>query len=84
MTENNRKMMNACTLRQADLQPSPISLYVMGMLSDVQECIRLGNPKLASEICNDIKLIIDERMSDKDEHGRHDYTPAEIARKKTL
>jgi hypothetical protein len=79
--ENNRKMLDACTLRQADTQPGPISMYVMGMLSDVQECIRMGNAQLANAICNDIKLIIGERMATKDEHGRHDYSPAERARK---
>jgi hypothetical protein len=79
--ENNRKMLAACTLSQVDNQPSPLSMYVLGMLSDVQDSIRFGNPKLAIAICNDIKLIIDQRMSTKDEHGRHDYTPAELARK---
>jgi hypothetical protein len=58
-------------LAQVDSGLTPASLYVMGMLSDAQEAMRRGQIQLANEIMNDAKIIIDERLSNKDEHGRH-------------
>ena len=68
-------------LAQADFQPSPLSMYVMGMCSDVQEMLQRGMIAEANHCLNEMKLILDKRMAVKDEHGRHDYTPAERARK---
>jgi DNA-binding CsgD family transcriptional regulator len=80
-TKDAREQREKLAIAQADAQPSPVSMYVMGMCSDAQECIRLGNTALANEILNDIKAIIDERLAAKDEHGRHTYSEAERARR---
>ncbi len=68
-------------LSQCDHSPSPTSMYVMGMCSDVQELIEQRDFERATSVLNDIKLIIDQRMATKDEHGRHDYAPGEVARR---
>lgn len=71
----------ATALSQADSQPSPTSMYVMGILSDIQQLIEMGQLHLAVEACNTAKIIIDKRMAVKDEHGRHDYSNSERFRK---
>lgn len=70
-------------LQQADASATPASLYVMGMLSDIQELLA-GHPaqgqmvavpfnslELVNDILNNAKHIISERLAKKDEHGRH-------------
>lgn len=47
------------------------TMYLMGMLSDIQEMIARGMNKEAIAVANDIKTIIDNRIAKKDEHGRH-------------
>lgn len=68
------------TLSLCDRSATPAAQYVMGMLSDVQEALNMGQVKLANAICNDAKLIIDQRLSTKDSKGRQDFSPAEITR----
>lgn len=68
-------------LQQADHNPGPTSMYVMGMCSDVQELLSRGMLAEANQVLNDIKLVIDRRMATKDEHGRHDYAPGEMNRR---
>ncbi len=69
----------AMVLAQAD-RNAPVSMYVMGMLSDAQEAMARGMTEMSNQIMNDVKLIIDQRMATKDEHGRHDYSPKERTR----
>lgn len=65
------------TLRQLENSLTPASMYVMGMLSDVQEMISRGLLEMAVRTLDNAKFIIDERLSTKDEHGRHDFNRKE-------
>jgi hypothetical protein len=58
-------------LKIVDQSTMPPALYAMSMASDVQELIRLGFLKEACEVLNSLKLVIDARLSTKDEFGRH-------------
>jgi len=71
----------AAALAQCDHSPTPASMYVMGMCSDVQQLIEMGNLPMANAVLNDIKAILQHRIATKDEHGRHDYAPGELNRK---
>lgn len=58
-------------LKMADQSIMGISMLVLSMLSDVQEAIATGHLHLANDIVNDVKIIVDNRLAKKDEHGRH-------------
>jgi len=58
-------------LEMADDQPGAISMYTMGIASDVQEMIRRGMYQEAITALDSIKILIHERLAKKDEHGRH-------------
>ena len=64
--EEQRKFVLTCADRSAS-----VSMYTMGMCSDVQEMLQRGMIKEAISCLNDIKILIDERLSKKDTQGRH-------------
>jgi hypothetical protein len=64
--EEQRKFVLAC----ADRSDS-VSMYTMGMCSDVQEMLQRGMVKEAICCLDSIKILIDERLSKKDVQGRH-------------
>lgn len=53
--------------------PTPASMYVMGMCSDAQEMLCSGMVKEAISLLNDIKILTDEFLAEKDEYGRHTH-----------
>ena len=68
-------------LPQADHSPDPVSRYALNVISDCREAIARGMKTDALTMLNELYVIIDARMSTKDEHGRHDYAPGEQVRK---
>ena len=71
MTLGQIKEREERVLKMADNSVMPISLLVMSMLSDAQEAMHFGQVDMANEILNEAKIIINHRLSKKDEHGRH-------------
>ena len=49
----------------------PISMLLISMASDAQEFMHRGLIDTANEILNDMKIIIDSKVGQRDEHGRH-------------
>lgn len=58
----------------------PESTYLMGMLSDIQHSIQIGDLKLANQLLNNAKDVVDEHLSFKDEKGRHEYRAEHLER----
>lgn len=58
-------------INMANNSGMPISMLLMSMASDAQEAMKFGHLDIANEILNDIKIIIDNKVAQKDEHGRH-------------
>ena len=58
-------------LEVVDMSLTPVSMLVMSMISDAQEAIERGNKTLAHMILNNVKTVIDNRLSVKDAEGRH-------------
>lgn len=66
MSDRVKQVLSA--LNQSTMPPA---LYAMSMASDAQELIAMGNVEDAREVLNDLKIVIDHKLSVKDEQGRH-------------
>ena len=58
-------------LSQLDQSQIAASMFAMSMASDAQEAMARGDTQLANEILNNLKIVIDARLTVRDEHGRH-------------
>lgn len=73
----NNQETKAAILEQVDGGVTPAAMFAMGMLSDVQQLIAMGQYQTAIQALNDAKVVINERLATKDEHGRHDFNEVE-------
>lgn len=67
---NKFEQLKETVLNQVTKSPTPHTMIVCGMLSDVQELISMGRYDSAISMLNGAKIIVDT-YAPKDRHGRH-------------